>query len=81
MLRVLRDVVIQQASPGEVVVVAREPGVVGDMMTIEMTEPEAAVRTKVQVVESLPVVSDGAVRHLLRLRPVDTVGALGGLLS
>jgi hypothetical protein len=72
-LRVLRDVTVQRASEDEVLVIGREAGVVGDVMTIEMTEPDSAIRSKVRVVESLPVIVNGAVRHRLRLRREDVV--------
>jgi hypothetical protein len=69
-LRVLRDVTVQGAQNDEVVVIGREAGVVGDLMTIEVTESPAIVDGHVRVVESLPVIVDGAVRHRLRLRRV-----------
>jgi hypothetical protein len=63
---VLRDVTVEEARPDEVVVIGREAGVVGDVMTIEITEP-MTVEGTVRVVESLPIIIDGAVRHRMRL--------------
>jgi len=68
-LRVLRDVVIQRAHDKDLLVIGREAGVVGEIMTIEIAEPGAS-GAEVQVVESLPVIVDGTVRHSLRLRLV-----------
>ena len=72
-LRVLRDVTVQRATDDEVLVIGREAGVVGDVLTIELTEPDAAMRSRMRVVESLPVIVNGAVRHRLRLRREDVV--------
>ena len=69
-LRVLRDVTVQRAHENELLVIGREAGVVGDQLTIEIAEPDAAIRATVQVIESLPIIINGAVRHRLRLRRV-----------
>jgi hypothetical protein len=68
-LRVLRDVVVQRAHDEDLLVIGREAGVVGDVMTLEIAEPGAS-GAEVQVVESLPVIVDGTVRHSLRLRRI-----------
>lgn len=70
-LRVLRDVTVEEARPDEVVVIGREAGVVGEVMTIEITEP-ISVGGAVRVVESLPIIIDGAVRHRMRLHRLST---------
>jgi hypothetical protein len=54
-------------------VIGREAGVVGDVMTLEIAEPGAS-GAEVQVVESLPVIVDGTVRHSLRLRRIANPG-------
>jgi hypothetical protein len=66
-LRVLRDVTVQHVQNDEVIVVGREAGVIGEVMSIESTEP-ATIDGHVRVVESFPVIIDGAVRHRLRLQ-------------
>ncbi len=68
-LRVLRDVVVQRAHDEDLLVIGREAGVVGDVMSLEIAEP-GTIGGEVQVVESLPVIVDGTVRHSLRLRRV-----------
>ena len=70
-LRVLRDVVVRQTQEDDLLVIGREAGVVGDIMTLEIAEL-GTTGTEVQVVESVPVIVDGTVRHALRLRRVDT---------
>jgi hypothetical protein len=71
-LRVLRDVTVQGAHNDEIVVIGREAGVIGELMTIEVTESPATIDGHVRVIESVPVIVDGAVRHRLRLRRVSS---------
>ena len=68
-LRVLRDVVVQRDHDEDLLVIGREAGVIGDVMTLEIAESGAS-GAEVQVVESLPVIVDGTVRHSLRLRRI-----------
>ena len=72
-LRILRDVVVQRAHDEDLLVIGREAGGVGDVMTLEIAEPGAS-GAEVQVVESLPVIVDGTVRHSLRLRRIAAPG-------
>ena len=74
-LRILRDVVVQRAQDEDLLVIGREAGVVGDVMTLEIAEP-GSIGAEVEVVESLPVIVDGTVRHSLRLRRVASAAAL-----
>ena len=67
-LRVLRDVIVISAEEREAAVLSRDAGVVGEIVILETTAAPAS-RSHVTVVESRPVVVDGAVRHQLRLRP------------
>ena len=69
-LTVLRDVTVQDTQENELLVIGREAGVVGDELTLEVADTESAVRASVRVVESLPIIINGAVRHRLRLRRV-----------
>jgi hypothetical protein len=66
-LRIVRDVIVQRAQEDELLVIGRDAGVVGDVMTLEIAE-QGTPGTDVQVVESTPVIIDGTVRHSLRLR-------------
>lgn len=68
-VRVLRDVTVQQNGDGELTVISREPGVLAERMALEFAEPAAALR--VEVAESRPLIMDGAVRHRLRLRVLE----------
>ena len=75
-LRVLRDVVVKQTQEDALLVIGREAAVVGDIMTLEIAEL-GTNGTEVQVVESVPVLVDGTVRHALRLRLVGTPSSSG----
>jgi hypothetical protein len=68
-LRVLHDVVVQRSNEEDLLVIGREAGVVGDVMTLEIADP-GTTGAEVQVLESLPVIVDGTVRHSLRLRRI-----------
>jgi hypothetical protein len=65
MLRVLQDVVIQDIRSGCTVALSREPGVVGELVSVQFPQDDSDIRAK--VLESHPVVIDGNVRHQLRL--------------
>ena len=69
-LRVVRDVAVQHAEGDEFVVIDRDAGIVGDVVTLESVDGETALNGRSQVVESVPVIIDGSVRHRLRLRRV-----------
>jgi hypothetical protein len=70
MLRVLRDVIVRHVGDDELVAVGREAATVGDILTVQIAEPEASPNVNVRVVESRPIVVDGAVRHQLRLQRI-----------
>jgi hypothetical protein len=67
-LRVLHDVIVQDISNDELMVIGRDPAAVGDSLTLEVARIEAGSRIGVQVVESRPILVDGAMRHRLRLK-------------
>jgi len=67
-LRVLRDVTLDHSNAREVVAIAAEPGLRGEIVTVHV--PGNRVGVKAKVVESRPVIVDGTVRHRLRLTPV-----------
>ena len=68
-LRVLRDIDIQSSTNGHIVAVSREPGVLGELVSVQFpAQASEALRTR--VLDSQPVVMDGAVRHQLRLHHV-----------
>jgi hypothetical protein len=76
-LRVLQDVVLHARSEDELIVVGRQAGVVGDLLTVELADDDSSSRIDTRVVESRPIVLDGTVRHRLRLAPVNGAGQDG----
>jgi hypothetical protein len=66
----MRDVVVQRAGRREVIAISREPGVLGEAVTVEVPAEDAGVRIRARIVESLPMVVDGTVRHRLRLEAI-----------
>jgi hypothetical protein len=67
-LRVLRDVIVQESAGDEFWVVARGPAAVGEMLTIELADVDVSPGIDVRVVECRPIIVDGAMRHRLRLQ-------------
>jgi len=66
-MRILRDVVVDRTSRDELMAVCQVPGVLGETMTLELMGGGMTLGLRVMVLESRPVVIDGAVRHRLRL--------------
>ena len=73
-LRVLRDVVVQPSSGPEVIAISREPGIVGEQLSVEVIAQDQSQSHEVQVAESRPIIVDGAVRHRLRLELISGRG-------
>jgi len=69
-LRVNRDVVVQQAADGELQVLSRDPGVRDERMFVQFPDEDPGAAVPVRVIDSRPVVVQGAVRHLLRLHVI-----------
>ena len=69
-LRVTKDIVVQRVEHDELIVVSREPGVRDERMFVQFPDGDPDGGMSVQVVESRPIIVQGAVRHLLRLRVV-----------
>jgi hypothetical protein len=72
-LRVLRDVILQRSGPNEVVAIGREAGVLGEILTLQLAGDDTKLGIAVRVLDSRPIVIDGAVRHRLRLERVAAV--------
>ena len=71
-LRVRRDVTVQRKSTDDMVVVSRDPGVLGELVSVQSVALDDEGITA-RVLESQLIVVDGSVRHQLRLsRPTDT---------
>jgi len=56
---------VQRASPDDLVVVSRDPGVLGEVVSLQSMGDETSVTAR--VLESQLIVVDGTVRHQLRL--------------
>ena len=69
-MRVLRDVAVDRTSRNELMAVCQVPGVLGETMTLDLMGGGLTLGLKVTVLESRPVVIDGAVRHRLRLEMI-----------
>jgi hypothetical protein len=67
-LRVLRDVILDRSNAPELVAIASEPGLRGEIVTVHVAGERA--RLTATIVDSRPVVVDGGIRHRLRLTPV-----------
>ncbi len=67
-MRVLRDVVVQWTRDSEWTAIGREAGVVGEILVLDLGVGHSPLRYPVRVVESRPVIIEGAVRHQLRLQ-------------
>jgi hypothetical protein len=84
-LRIPRDVLLQTAPisrpggngvrGGDLVALSREAGIVGEHLTIGIIGTEEAP-CPMRVVESRPVVVDGAMRHRLLLESLGSLGAM-----
>jgi hypothetical protein len=70
-LRVLGGVVVQWTNHNEWTAISREAGTVGEILMLDLGGGESPVRYGVRVIDSRPVMIEGAVRHQLRLRVED----------
>lgn len=61
------DVTVERSSGDEIWVVSTTPARIDEVLTLDLTESSPAVTMTVRVVDSTPVLVDGAVRHGLRL--------------
>lgn len=74
-LRVLRDVVVQSASTDHMVVLSRDPGVLGEVVSVQSLGYIGGVTAR--VLESQLILVDGSVRHQLRLHQSNGNGSEG----
>jgi hypothetical protein len=66
-MRILRDVAVDRTSHEEVMAVSQAPGVLGEIMTLDLMGGGVNLAFHVKVLESRPVIVGGALRHRLRL--------------
>jgi hypothetical protein len=68
-LRLARDIGLHERHDGDWTAISREAGVLGEVVLVAIVDDGVAVPAR--VVESRPIVTDGAVRHRLWLRKLD----------
>jgi hypothetical protein len=73
LLRIVSDVIVQPLENNQWTAVSRQPGVVGELLAVEILNGQRQLRCTLRVAESRPLAADGAVRHRLRLEPVAPV--------
>jgi hypothetical protein len=66
-LRIVNDVVVQETGNRELFAISRDPGIVGEVLDVQIMTRQGTLRTTARIAESRPLVADGAVRHRLRL--------------
>lgn len=75
-LRVLQDVIVHNPVHDYTLAVGREPGILGQAVTVEFPMGDhPSIRAR--IMESQLVVVDGSIRHQLRLRHMNGTGNLG----
>ncbi len=73
-VRVLREVAIANGPTDELFAVSHAPGVIGEEMFLDVNGEGHSLEVRVRVVESRPVIVDGAVCHRIKLvlaQPLD----------
>ncbi len=70
-VRVLRDVVVQLERDGGLVTFGSAPGVVGEVLKLDVAGGGQSVALDVEVTESKPVIVEGDVMHRVQLAVVD----------
>jgi hypothetical protein len=69
-LTLTRDVSVRMTAIGELVAIGRDAAAVGERVRVELADQEIPA----EVIESRPIVCDGAVRHRLLMRRLDRDG-------
>jgi len=68
---VLRDVVVQLEGDGRLVAFGAAPGIVGEVLKLDVAGGGQSVALSVEVLESAPVIVDGDLRHRVQLSVVE----------
>ena len=71
-LSLARDISVRMNRHGHLVAISRDAGAIGERVRVVL--PDEGTEVVAEVIESKPIVCDGAVRHRLLLRPVDGDG-------
>lgn len=67
-IRTVREVSVEQHGSGEVVAVSTTPAAIDEELALDVTSGAGTAGYRVKVLDSRPVVIDGALRHRLRLQ-------------
>lgn len=67
-LSLARDIAVRESGDGHLIAISRDAAAIGERVRVLLAV--ADVDVIVEVVESKPIICDGAVRHRLRLRSV-----------
>ena len=67
-LSLARDISVRVNLHGQLVAISRDAGAVGERVRVVL--PDEGRDVVVEVIESKPIVCDGAVRHQLLMRPL-----------
>jgi hypothetical protein len=68
-LRLARDIGLHERYDGDWTAISREAGVRGEIVLVDLVDDGITVVAR--IVDSKPVVADGAIRHRLWLRKLD----------
>jgi hypothetical protein len=66
-LRVKREVAVETGVDGTLAVISDLPGVPEEILTLDLIGTRTSTSLTVQVLDSRPVIVEGAVRHSVRL--------------
>ena len=66
-MRVLRDVVVDRVNREELLVISQVPAIADEEMSLDLVGAGTTMELRVRVIESRPVIIEGAVRHRVRL--------------
>jgi len=68
-LRLARDIALHERRDGDWTATSRDAGVLGEVVLIDLLDE--GITLTARIVESKPIVIDGAIRHRLWLRKLD----------
>ena len=68
-LRLARDIGVSEQKDGVWIATSREAGILGETVVVDVLDARISIAAR--IVDSKPILTDGAVRHRLVLRRVD----------
>jgi hypothetical protein len=72
-IRVLRDVVVDRTGADELLAVSHAPGVIDEVLSLDLLGGGSSLALRVKVLDSRPVIVNGAMKHRLRLGMLATL--------